>query len=110
MQNAELVGEVALDVPNAEVENLILFTTKTCPKCRMAKMFLDGAGLQYETLLAEENSSLAAEYGIKEAPTLVVIRGDKEQMISNPSNIKAFVDAHCVKASAFTCATAQHIS
>ena len=74
-------------------DRLILFTTKTCPKCRMAKMFLDQAGLSYEALLAEENSELAKAYGIKEAPTLVVLSGDKAELISNPSNIKAFADA-----------------
>ena len=98
MQNAEFVGDGALDVPSAEAESLILFTTKTCPKCRMAKMFLDQAGIQYDTVVAEENPALASQYGIKEAPTLVVIRGDEAELIPNPSNIKAFVDAHCVKA------------
>ena len=81
-----------------EAERLILFTTKTCPKCRMAKMFLDGAGLQYDVVVAEENPALASEYGIKEAPTLICITGDTAELISNPSNIKAFVDKHCVKA------------
>ncbi len=79
-------------------EKLLLFTTKTCPKCRMAKMFLDQAGLVYETLLAEENSELANAYGIKEAPTLVVIKGDEAEIIANPSNIKGYVDQICVKA------------
>ena len=76
----------------AEEQLMILFTTKTCPKCRMAKMFLDNAGVPYETLIAEENADLAASYGIKEAPTLIVLSGDKVQKIANPSNIKAFCD------------------
>jgi ribonucleoside-triphosphate reductase len=64
----------------------------------MAKMFLDQAGIGYETLLAEENAELAASYGIKEAPTLVVVGKNGTQLISNPSNIKAFADTYCVKA------------
>ena len=88
MQNAEY------DAP----EKLILFTTKTCPKCRMARMFLDQAGIVYETLLAEENAELSSAYGIKEAPTLVVISGDSYEKIANPSNIKAFCDRAPVKA------------
>ena len=76
----------------SEEQLMILFTTKTCPKCRMAKMFLDNAGVPYETLIAEENADLAASYGIKEAPTLIVLSGDKVQKIANPSNIKAFCD------------------
>ena len=87
--NAPAVEECVCE---AAPEKLLLFTTKTCPKCRMAKMFLDQAGIEYEALLAEENGELAAELGIKEAPTLVVYRGDVAEKISNPSNIKAFVD------------------
>ena len=76
----------------------ILFTTKTCPKCRMAKMFLDQAGLGYETLLAEENAELSKAYGIKEAPTLVAIRGSEAELIANPSNIKAYIERLTVRA------------
>ena len=82
----------------ATPERLLLFTTKTCPKCRMAKMFLDQAGLSYEALLAEENAELTKSYGIKEAPTLVVISGDKAEMISGPSDIKGYIDRVTVKA------------
>ncbi len=85
-------------VEEAEDKLIILFTTKTCPKCRMAKMFLDNAGISYETLIAEENADLAASYGIKEAPTLVILAGDKVEKISNPSNIKAFCDRQAVHA------------
>ena len=79
-------------------DRFILFTTKTCPKCRMAKMFLDQAGIAYEAVLAEENADLAREYSVKEAPTLVVLSGEMATVISNPSNIKAYVDGLKVKA------------
>jgi ribonucleoside-triphosphate reductase len=81
-----------------EDAQLLLFTTKTCPKCRMAKMFLDNAGIEYTTLIAEENAELANAYAIKEAPTLVVVSGDKAEKIANPSNIKAFCEKMSVKA------------
>ena len=79
-------------------DRLILFTTRTCPKCRMAKMFLDQAGIMYDTVLAEENAELSKTYGIKEAPTLVVIKGDSFEKVSNPSNIKAFCEKNTVLA------------
>ena len=60
----------------------------------MAKMFLDQAGIQYETVIAEDNPEMATEFGIKEAPTLVVINGDSFEKIANPSNIKAFCEAN----------------
>ena len=59
----------------------------------MAKMFLDQAGLQYETVIAEEVPDMVAEFGIKEAPTLVVVNGSSFEKIANPSNIKAFAEA-----------------
>lgn len=76
----------------ATPDRRLLFTTKTCPKCRMAKMFLDQAGISYETLLAEENVELYKAYGVKEAPTLVLLRGDEATLIANPSNIKGYID------------------
>ncbi|MBQ8321205.1 MAG: ribonucleoside triphosphate reductase [Clostridia bacterium] len=86
----EVAAEEA--APAASADKILLFTTTTCPKCRMAKMFLDNAGIQYETVIAEENADLASLYGIKEAPTLVVINGNRAERIANPSNIKAFCE------------------
>ncbi len=80
------------EAPAQAAQKCILFTTATCPKCRMAKMFLDNAGIEYETVIAEENVELTNLYGIKEAPTLVVINGTTAQRVANPSNIKAFCE------------------
>ena len=97
-----IIDNAECEMQNAECEEqadrLILFTTKTCPKCRMAKMFLDTAGISYETVLADENAEMALAFGIKEAPTLVVVKDDKVEKVANPSNIKAYVDSVCVKA------------
>ena len=41
---------------------------------------------------------MALAFGIKEAPSLVAVKGDKVEKIANPSNIKAYVDSVCVKA------------
>ena len=79
------------DVPK-EAERYLLFTTKSCPKCTTAKLFLNQAGLAYDTVLAEESPELCREYGVKEAPTLVIINGSSAERIANPSNIKAFLD------------------
>ncbi|MBO5300196.1 MAG: ribonucleoside triphosphate reductase, partial [Clostridia bacterium] len=68
-----------------------LFTTKTCPNCKMAKTFLDGAGINYEVIDAEENIELVKKYGIRQAPTLVVAEGDTAETYVNASNIKKFV-------------------
>jgi ribonucleoside-triphosphate reductase len=55
-------------------------------------MFLDKAGVAYDKLMADENPELVALYGVKQAPTLVVISGDEYQTIPNLSNIKAYAE------------------
>ena len=72
---------------------LLLFATKTCPNCKMACVFLDKAGMAYEKLYAEENPELAKAYGIKQAPTLVVVRADGSfECVANVSNIRKFIE------------------
>lgn len=50
---------------------ILLFTTKTCPNCPIAKKNLANAGIEYTLVDAEENPELAAKYGIMSVPTLV---------------------------------------
>lgn len=52
-------------------ENL-LFTTSTCPNCKIAKKILDDAGIAYTVVNATENPDMAKSFGITKAPTLVV--------------------------------------
>jgi ribonucleoside-triphosphate reductase len=92
MDDAHEAAVAELEAKAAPAKKFLLFTTTTCPKCRMAKMFLDNSGIEYETVIAEEHPDLVALYGIKEAPTLVIVAGDKAERISNPSNIRAFCD------------------
>ncbi len=73
---------------------VMLFTTKTCPNCKMACVFLDNAGLVYEKLFADEHPDLVAKYGIKQAPTLVVVDNGVEIVkAANLSNIKKYAEA-----------------
>ena len=51
-----------------------LFTTTTCPNCKIAKKNLDDAGISYEVINANENPELAAKIGIMMAPTLVSVK------------------------------------
>ncbi len=71
-------------------DKMLLFTTKTCPNCKMAKEFLKG--FDYETVDAEENEELVQKFGIMQAPTLIVIHGDEVQKFANASSIKGFAD------------------
>ncbi len=76
---------------NESGRKLLLFATKTCPNCRMAKTILDNAGIKYEVVDAEENPDLTMKYGVKQAPTLIVVEGPAVQKIVNASNIKRYV-------------------
>lgn len=68
-----------------------LFTTKTCPNCRLAKEYLKDE--QYVLIDAEENIELAGRYGVMQAPTLVVVNEDEYNKYVNVSNIKKYVDS-----------------
>ena len=68
-----------------------LFTTKTCPNCRVAKQILDAAGVAYDVIDANENAALAKQYGIMAAPTLVVAEGAEAKKYTYVSDIKQYV-------------------
>lgn len=69
-----------------------LFTTKTCPNCKLAKEFLKHE--KYVPIDAEENPELAAKYGVMQAPTLVVVDGGGYIRYANASNIKKYAQTH----------------
>lgn len=68
----------------------LLFTTKTCPNCRIAASILDKAGYEYTKIDAEDMPELARKYGIKQAPTLIIENGDIIKIAGAPA-IKAFI-------------------
>ena len=67
-----------------------LFTTSTCPNCKIAKKML--AEEEYQLIDAEKNPELVSRYGIMQAPTLVVIEGDETKKYVNASNIQKYVE------------------
>ena len=77
---------------SSENHAVYLFTTNTCPNCRIAKEMLEGE--EYEIVDAESNPALVQQYGIRQAPTLVVVDGGNATKYVNASNIQRYVDAH----------------
>ena len=69
-----------------------LFTTKTCPNCKLAKSYLQDES--YILIDAEENVELTQKYGVMQAPTLVVVNGDSYEKYANASNIKKYAEEH----------------
>ena len=85
--------ETELDAVQAETnmqEVRYLFTTKTCPNCRIAKEMLKGE--PYEVVEAEENQELVSQFGVMQAPTLIVLHNGEVDKYVNASNIKRYVD------------------
>ncbi len=75
-------------------DGLFLFTTKTCPNCKIAKSELEKAGLTYQVMDVSEHMDLVSQYGIQQAPTLIVRHGDQVEKLVNASVIKKFATTH----------------
>ncbi len=97
--NSKMVKEVSVEV-NENIANeeacaenaAYLFTTATCPNCKIACSFLDKANFAYEKILANDQPEMATEFGIKQAPTLVVIEDGKMAKYTGVSDIKKFLN------------------
>ena len=84
------VAAPTVDVP--EVESVMLFTTPTCPNCKIAKAKLDKAGVAYEVIDANTNAELVGRFGVKGAPTLVVAGSKKYELYKGVSDIIKFIE------------------
>ncbi len=78
---------------DTKVEEALLFGTKTCPNCKMAKMLLDKAHIKYQFVDAEENVELTRKFNVKKAPTLIVPAKDGYSSFENASNIKGYIES-----------------
>ncbi len=78
---------------SAVADGIYLFTTATCPNCKIAVPMLDKAGVPYVKLLAEENVDLVNALGIKQAPTLVEIAGGAAEKYVGVSEIKKYIQS-----------------
>ena len=86
------------DVKNSKLkeeqceDQVLLFGTKTCPNCKMAKTLLEKAKVDYKFVDAEENVDMTKKYNVKQAPTLVIVHGEEVNNIVNLSNIKKHIE------------------
>ena len=87
---ADLFGVSSAAPAPADEGNVILFTTKTCPNCAIAKDYL--GNLPYKLIDALEQPDLARKYGVQMAPTLVVDKGGEVVKYVRASEIKKYVD------------------
>ena len=76
------------EAPAASADTgILLFATKTCPKCKVAQSLLDKAGVQYTKLYVEDNEELARSLGLRQAPTLVA----GERQFVEVAGVKEFI-------------------
>ena len=80
------------DLISNDKENVAyLFATPTCPNCKIACATLDKAGFGYEKIYATDKPELAAKYGVKQAPTLVVVADGEVSKYVGVSDIRKFL-------------------
>ena len=97
--SSRLNGHVIKEKPTQcdaplEVKELMLFSSKTCPNCKMAKMMLAKANIDYKDIDAEDNKDLAVKFDIRKAPTLLVPNSKGEYDIyDNASLIKGYIES-----------------
>ena len=85
-------AEEKVEAPVAVEEDVtLLFTTATCPNCKIACALLDKAGVVYTKLLANENVDLTKKYGVRQAPTLVVVKNGELSKHTGVSDIKKYL-------------------
>ena len=84
------VEETAEETATATIaDGYYLFTTKTCPNCPVAKAALDRAGIAYTVVDAEENADMSDTFGIRQAPTLVIVKDGATEKVAGVSAIMA---------------------
>ena len=85
--------EACEEEKSQSLSETLLFGTKTCPNCKMAKMLLEKAGMPYKWVDAEENIELTNSFGVKKAPTLLVPEDGEIKVFENASNIKGYIES-----------------
>ncbi len=88
---AQRIEDEVKTMPKAT--EILLFTTKTCPNCKMAKMMLDKAGVTYKVIDAEEQVDLTKLYGVTKAPTMIVPGEACDAVYNNASEIKRYIES-----------------
>jgi len=74
-----------------EFEEVLLFTTKSCPNCGIVKKLLEGADVSYRLIDATKQPDMVNLYGVRQVPTLIVRGGTSFSCYHNASEIQRFI-------------------
>ncbi len=80
--------EIKKPIPTNTNSDLLLFTTSTCPNCKVVKNILETRNINYQLIESEKNIELVDKYNISKAPT-IIIGDNKYQGIDE---IKSYLD------------------
>ena len=93
-KGASEAGQVVDAAQKAAAEGMLLFTTKTCPNCKLSKMMLDKEGIAYTPIDAEDQKDQTIAMGVRKAPTLLVPNADGGyDRYENASEIKGYIES-----------------
>ena len=73
---------------NAQV---YLFATPTCSNCKIAAAAMDKLGMVYEKVYANEHIDMAKEFGVRQAPTLVIVSDGTIEKYAGLPEIKKYL-------------------
>ena len=76
-----------------ETGRVVLFATKTCPKCKISGQLLEKAGISFDKVYYEDDPEFARKYNLKQAPTLLYFAGDDVTEFTDVTGVKEFIKA-----------------
>ena len=80
--------------PEKKFEKNLLFTSPTCPNCKMAKILLSKARMNFRVVDATEAKDFAQKMGVTKVPTLFVNKDGQKFRFDNVSDIKKFIETN----------------
>lgn len=92
---SSLMGkDIKMDMvkPNHGSHQLRLYTTSTCPNCKIAINKLESAGIDVKVINAENHPQEVRRYGIMQAPTLVDETQDGPRLYCGVSEIIQYIE------------------
>ncbi|MBP5270688.1 MAG: ribonucleoside triphosphate reductase, partial [Clostridia bacterium] len=81
----------------AQGARVILFATKTCPKCKISASLLEKEGIAFEKIYHEDNPGFAEKYDLRQAPSLLIVDGDHVVAYSDIMGVKRFISERTSK-------------
>ena len=72
-------------------DGVYLFATQTCPNCKAMATLLTKAGISFEKIFVEDNQELATKLQLRQAPTLVEVKGGEVTKYENVVPIKNYI-------------------